>query len=450
MTEDYDLLVIGAGSGGLAAAKRAASYGARVAIVEQDRVGGTCVVRGCIPKKLMVYAAQCAHWYTDAQGYGWDASLPRFRWSVLRDRIAQEVQRLSQIHCQRLQQAGVKLIQGKARFSSPHGVEVGEVSLRGDRILIATGSEAVVPDLPGIEHAITSRDLFKLPDQPQRLAIIGGGYIGVEFAGVFNALGTEVIQLVRGPSILREFDADLRHHLQAAIIHRGVHLRTHTSVEALHVQPAGIDIQLSKADPPITVDAAVLFATGRAPNTAGLQLEKAGLSTQAGAIAVNHWGQTQQPHIYAVGDVTDQVMLTPVAIAQGRAFADTVFGSSAHPVSYEAIPTAIFSQPEAASVGLSEAQAQQKLGEQNIQVYRSYFRPLFYSLAEFDEKTFLKLVVDRQSQRVLGVHMVGKDAAEIIQSVAIALTMGATKADFDRTMPLHPSTAEELVTMEGG
>ncbi|MGF1498247.1 MAG: glutathione-disulfide reductase [Elainellaceae cyanobacterium] len=449
MAYDYDLLVLGAGSGGLAAAKRAASHGARVAIVENDLVGGTCVVRGCVPKKLLVYASQFSHLYQDAVGYGWEAVHPAFNWQRLVDIVDTEVNRLSQLHESFLDRADVELIRGTATFVDPHTVTVGERKVTGDRLLIATGGEAILPDIPGIEHALTSRQVFKLPQQPQRLAIIGGGYIGVEFAGVFNGLGTEVVQILRGDRILRGFDEDIRNHVQEAMMQRGITILPHTQVERLEKTADGTILYLNGDQGPeqITVDAAVLFAVGRAPNTANLRLENAGVETDLGAVAVNEWSQTSQPHIYAVGDVTNRVNLTPVAIDEGRAFADTVFGNVPRRVNYANIPTAVFSQPEAATVGLTEAAAIAQFGEANVKVYRSTFKPLFQSLTGSTERTLMKLVVDRQSDRVLGAHMVGKDAAEIIQSVAIAVNMGATKQDFDNTMALHPSTAEEFVTM---
>ncbi|MEL7085656.1 MAG: glutathione-disulfide reductase [Cyanobacteria bacterium J06597_1] len=459
MTYDYDLLVIGAGSGGLAAAKRAAGYGARVAIVESDLVGGTCVVRGCVPKKLLVYASRFSHIYTDAQGYGWDAVTPQFNWTRLTDIVDTEVNRLSQLHVGFLDTSKVDLLEGQAAFVDPHTIAINSRSNRlnatprqftAERILIATGSEAILPDIPGIEHALTSRDIFKLPEQPKRMAIIGGGYIGVEFAGIFNGLGTEVIQLVRGNSILRRFDLDIRTHLQAAMSLRGITILSDTQVERLEKTSDGTTLSLKGPNVPdsITVETVVLFATGRAPNTADLKLERAGVRTTAkGAVTVNTWSQTNQSHIYAVGDVTDRVNLTPVAIDEGRAFADTVFGDLPRQVNHSTIPTAVFSQPELATVGLTETEAIEQWGRDGVTVYQSMFRPMYYSLTGTSEKTLMKLVVDRHSDRVLGAHMVGKDAAEIIQSVAIALNMGATKQDFDRTMALHPSSAEEFVSM---
>lgn len=459
MKYDYDLLVIGAGSGGLAAAKRAAGYGAHVAIVENDLVGGTCVVRGCVPKKLLVYASRFSHTYADAEGYGWTAVNPQFNWNRLTEIVDTEVNRLSQLHVGFLDKSKVELIEGKAVFVNPHTIAVTRSSnelnvtprqFTGEHILIATGSEAILPDIPGIEHALTSREIFKLPELPKRMAIIGGGYIGVEFACVFNGLGTKVIQLVRGHSILRRFDRDICTHLQTAMSLRGITILSGTQVERLEKTTEGITLYLRGQNVPdtITVDTVVLFATGRAPNTADLNLEHASVrTTLKGAVTVNTWSQTNLAHIYAVGDVTDRLNLTPVAIDEGRAFADTVFGDIPRQVSHTSIPTAVFSQPELATVGLTEIEAVEQLGSDGVTVYQSAFRPLYDSLTGTSEKTLMKLVVDRHSDRVIGAHMVGKDAAEIIQSVAIALNMGATKQDFNRTMALHPSSAEEFVTM---
>lgn len=459
MTYDYDLLVIGAGSGGLAAAKRAAHHGARVAIVENDLVGGTCVVRGCVPKKLLVYASKFSHIYEDAEGYGWDAVKPHFNWSKLTDIVDSEVNRLSQLHVGFLDKSKVELIRGKAAFVDPHTIAISNAleksapnqhQFTAECILIATGSEAILPKLPGIEHGHTSREVFKLPEQPKRLAIIGGGYIAVEFAGIFNGLGTDVTLIVRGKEILKRFDDDIRTHLHESMSQRGITILTGTQV--VRIEKAGdvttLFLNGENAPDRIAVDATVLFATGRNPNTTDLHLEAADVDiSPRGAVRVNEWSQTNQPHIYAVGDVTNRVNLTPVAIDEGRAFAETVFGDRPRQVNYHNIPTAVFSQPEVATVGQTQAEAEAQLGKENIKVYQSTFRPLYQNLTGSTEKTLMKLVVDRQTDRVLGAHMVGKDAAEIIQAVAIALNRGASKQDFDSTMALHPSTAEEFVTM---
>lgn len=454
MACDYDLVVIGAGSGGLAGAKRAASYGAKVAIVEVDQVGGTCVVRGCIPKKLMVYSSQFSHLFDDALAYGWEGNKPRFHWTTLIAAVDREVRRLSTLHISMLQKAGVELLRGRATFVDPHRVAIGDRTVTAEKILIAVGGEAVLPDgIEGIEHGLTSRQMFTLPTQPERIAIVGGGYIGVEFAGILNGLGSQVSLIIRQDQILRGFDPEIRSHLQESLIQRGIRILPNTTVDRLQKTGEGIQLYLFSAaaaqdgsSEKLTVDA-VLFATGRKPNLAGLGLDQAGVQVQDQAIQVNGFSQTSQPHIFAVGDCTDRVNLTPVAIAEGRAFADTEFGQSPQQISYDHIPTAVFSQPEVGTVGLTEAEAQAQMGPAQIRVYRSKFRPLFYNLPGVEEKVLMKLVVEKSSDRILGLHMVGKDAAEIAQMAAIAINMGATKRDFDATMALHPSTAEEFVTM---
>jgi glutathione reductase (NADPH) len=447
MDFDYDLFVIGAGSGGLAAAKRAASYGAKVALAEEDLVGGTCVIRGCVPKKLMVYASHFSHTYTDAIGFGWEPVMPKFDWQRLIAAIDRETRRLSALHITLLDKSGVHLIQGRATLIDPQTIAVGEQKFTAKKILIAVGGEAVRASIPGVEHTFTSREMFRLAEQPKRIAIVGGGYIGTEFAGIMNGLGSEVTLIVRQNLILQGFDEDIRSHVQTGMTQHGIQFLTNTMVEKIEKTPDGLQLLLFQDQPlKLAVDA-VLFAIGRKPNLVGLGLDNAGVETSKGAIVVNEYSQTNQPHIFAVGDCTNRVNLTPVAIAEGRAFADSEFGQQPHVVSYENIPTAVFSQPEVGTVGMTETKAKQMLGEGNVIVYRSRFRPLFYNLAGVDEKMLLKLVVDRESDRILGAHIIGKDAAEIIQMAAIPINMGATKKDFDNTMALHPTTAEEFVTM---
>jgi glutathione reductase (NADPH) len=447
MTFDYDLFVLGAGSGGLAASKRAASYGAKVAIAEQDLVGGTCVIRGCVPKKLMVYASGFSHLYEDATAYGWSKVEPHFEWSSLVQAVDTEVRRLSRLHISFLEKNQVELLHGKARFVDAHTVEIDGHQITADKILIAVGGEATKPNIPGIEHAITSREIFLLPLQPKRFAVVGGGYIGTEFAGVLQGLGSEVFQIVRRDLILRGFDEDIRRGVQDGMAKHGVQFLTQTQVQKIEKVPEGVRLILSGGSmASLTVDA-ILYATGRKPLLEGLNLDQAGVTTEKGSIVVNEWSQTSQPNIFAVGDCCNQYNLTPVAIAEGRAFADTQFGNNAHHINYDNIATAVFSQPEACTVGLSEQDAKAQHGEDNIQIYRTQFRPMFYSLPKADEKIMMKLVVHKESDRILGAHMVGKDAAEIIQCVAIAVNMGATKQDFDNTMALHPTSAEEFVTM---
>ena len=446
MTYDYDLFVIGAGSGGLASSKRAASYGAKVAIAENDLVGGTCVIRGCVPKKLMVYGSRFSHLYKDAVGYGWSEVEPSFDWHKLIDAVNTEVLRLNKLHISFLEKAGVELIEEYAKFIDPHTIEVGDRKVTAEKILIAVGGKPEKIDIPGIEYCITSREMFHLKEQPKRMAVWGGGYIGVEFAGILNGVGTEVTQIIRRDSILRGFDQDICSNIQEGMAKHGINFRPNTNVEKIEKVSEGLKVYLSGENAePLIVDT-LLCATGRKPNLAGLNIENAGVETLRGAVAVSNNCRTTQANIYAIGDCIDKANLTPVAIAQGRAFADTEFGNISRTVSLENIPTAVFSEPEAGTVGLTEAAAKEKFGN-SVKCYRAKFRPMFHSLTGADEKVMVKLVVESNTERVLGVHMVGKDAAEIIQGMAIAINMGATKADFDRTIAIHPSTAEEFVTL---
>lgn len=446
MTYDYDLFVIGAGSGGLASSKRAASYGAKVAIAENDLVGGTCVIRGCVPKKLMVYASTFSHLYEDAIGYGWSPVESSFDWEKLVTTVDTEVRRLSQLHISFLEKAGVELISGYAKFIDPHTVEVGDRKITAAKILIAVGGEAHRIEIPGIEHAITSREIFLLKEQPKRLAILGGGYIGVEFACIMNGLGSQVTQIIRRERILHYFDEELRANVQEGMMKHGIEIVTGSSIESIEKTPEGLKLKLwGESQETLTVDA-LLCATGRLPNLEKLGLENAGVETDKGAIAVTKDSRTSQPHIFAVGDCTNRINLTPIAIAEGRAFADTEFGNNPRAISHENVASAVFSQPEAATVGLTEEEARAKFPD-SIKCYTAKFRPMFHALTGADEKTFVKLVVETNTDRVLGVHMVGKDAGEIIQGMAIAVNMGATKKDFDATIGIHPSTAEEFVTL---
>ncbi|PPS45454.1 glutathione-disulfide reductase [Chroococcidiopsis sp. TS-821] len=456
MNYDYDLFVIGAGSGGLAASKRAASYGAKVAIAEQDLVGGTCVIRGCIPKKLMVYGSRFPQLFRNAAGYGWHVGETELDWEYFITAIDKEVRRLSQLHVGFLEKAGVELIPHRATLVDPHTVEVGDRKVTAHKILIAVGGRPVKPDIPGIEYAITSNEMFHLPAQPKHIAILGAGYIGVEFASIMRGLGCEVTQIIRRDLILRGFDNDIRTGIQDGMTHHGVKFITNTEVEKVERVAEGLKITLSGEHQPIIADT-LLAATGRIPNIDGLGLENAGVEivptnvegpgyTTNPAIAVDDYSQTSQPNIFAVGDCTDKINLTPVAIAEGRAFADTEFGNHRRQMSHENVPSAVFSHPEAATVGLTEEQAREKCGDA-LQIYRARFRPLFHSLTGDDEKTIVKLVVDGNTDKVLGAHMVGEYAAEVIQGIAITIKMGATKKDFDATVGIHPSTAEEFVTL---
>ncbi|MEY3868106.1 MAG: hypothetical protein RLZZ338_1997 [Cyanobacteriota bacterium] len=446
MTYDYDLFVIGAGSGGLAASKRAASYGAKVAIAEGDLVGGTCVIRGCVPKKLMVYASSFSHLYKDAVGYGWSEVESSFDWTKLVETVDQEVHRLSQLHISYLEKAGVELISGFAKFVDAHTVEVGERKITADKILIAVGGEAIKPDIPGIENTITSREIFLLKEYPKRMAVMGGGYIGTEFACIMNGLGTKVSQIIRRDYILRGFDQDIRADIQEGMIKHGIDIIPETIVEKIEQTPEGLQLTLKgKEETTLTVDS-ILCAMGRKPNLMGLGLENAGVEVIKDAIAVSQNSRTSQGNIFAVGDCTNRINLTPVAIAEGRAFADTEFGNNPRAISHKNVPSAVFSQPEAATVGLTEEEARAQFGD-SVKCYKAKFRPMFYSLTGADEKTTVKLVVESHTDRVLGVHLVGKDSAEMIQGIAIAVNMGATKKDFDATIGIHPSSAEEIVTL---
>ncbi len=440
MNYDYDLFVVGAGSGGVACARRAAGYGAKVAIAEFSRLGGTCVNRGCIPKKLMVYASHFPGLFRDAQGYGWSATESSFDWQKLVTVIEKELTRLNGIYQRMLDKTNVKIYRGYGRFLDPHTVEIGEEKVTAEKILIAVGGKPQKPELPGIEYAITSDEMFTLQEQPKRIIILGGGYIGTEFACIMNGLGTEVTQMVRSEKILRGFDDDLRLTIQEGMVNHGINLITGKVPEEITKTPKG----LKAGD--VTADI-ILAATGRIPNLDKLGLENTGVEVKNGAVVADKYGQTAEKSIYAVGDCLDRVQLTPVAIREGRAFADTEFGGISKTMAYDNIPTAIFSTPEAGTVGLTEAEAQEKYGEEHIKVYRAKFKSTYYSLAGRDEKTMMKLVINQENDQVLGAHMVGDHAAEIIQGVAIAVKKGCTKADFDATVALHPTVAEEFVTM---
>ena len=441
----YDLFVVGGGSGGLAAARRAADYGVRVAIAEPTLLGGTCSARGCIPKKLMVYASRFSQLFEDAVGYGWSKPESQFNWQKMTAAVNHEVQRLDKLHADSLEKAGITLFRAKATFIDSRTLEVSGQKITADKILIAVGGRAIKPDIPGIEYALISDQMFHLPEQPNHLAIVGGGYIGVEFGGIMQGLGTQVTQIIREEMILKKFDEMIRTKVQKGMIQQGVHCLTNTEVTSIEKTSEGLQITLSDSSQK-TVDG-ILFAIGRTSNVAELRLENAEVKIVQKAIAVNELSQTNQAHIYAVGDCTNRVQLTPVAIAEGRAFADTVFGKQLRQVDYNNIPSSVFSNPQAAFVGLTEAEAQQQFGADNTITYCTTFKPLFHSLTDRDETASMKLVADKRSDRVLGAHMVGEYAAEIMQIMAVAVTARLTKADFDATMPLHPTSAEKFVTL---
>ena len=471
MASPFDLVVLGAGSGGLAAAKRAASYGAKVAIVEGDRVGGTCVIRGCVPKKLLVYGSSFRHSLSDAASYGWEVGPARCDPSVLLANVAAEVDRLDQLHRDLLAKAGVTLIRGWGRFVDAHTVEVtsgaggaeleGAVTegvvtkgaepgstaqqLIGERLLIAVGGRPKRPAIPGAELGWVSDDLFLQRQLPSKVVIVGAGFIACEFACILNGLGVAVTQLVRGDHLLRGFDRELAAAVQEAMEADGIEIRFAHSPAAISGAPGDLTVTTQSGE---QLDCgAVILATGRRPFLAGLDLEAAGVAIEGHRIPVTPDQVTNVPHIYAVGDVTDRINLTPVAVDEGRAFADTVYGNKPRRVNHQLVASAVFSDPELASVGLSEEEAIERYGEEAIHIHRARFRPMALALPKRGPRVLLKLVVEASSDKVLGCHMVGDHAAEIIQMAAIAIGMGATKADFDRTMALHPTVAEEFVTM---
>ena len=441
---DFDLFVLGAGSGGVRAARIAAGHGARVGICEESRVGGTCVIRGCVPKKLLSYAAHFAEDFEDAKGYGWEVGTAKFSWPKLIQAKDREIDRLNLIYLKLLADSGVELFNGHGSFIDPHHLQIGDQTVSAERILIATGGHPWVPDIPGSEHAITSNEAFYLDELPLRVAVVGGGYIACEFAGIFNGLGSQVFQLYRGDAVLRGFDHDVRRVVGAEMRKKGVELMLETTVEQIHKREQGLELVLHDGSV-LEVDQ-VMYATGRVPNVRGLGLREIGMEVRAtGQIVVDEFSQTNIEHIHAVGDVTSRVNLTPVAIYEGHAFADTVYGGMMRPVDHDFIASAVFSQPPVGSVGFSEEDACNHYGE--IDVYRTEFTPMKHTLSGRDEKTMMKMIVDRASQKVIGIHIVGMDAPEIVQGYAVAVKSGLTKECFDCTMGIHPTAAEELVTM---
>jgi glutathione reductase (NADPH) len=452
-TYDYDLFVIGAGSGGVRAARLTALGGKSVAIAEEYRVGGTCVVRGCVPKKFMVMASEVSHALHIAEGYGWSFDKATFDWPTFLQSKDVEIARLSGLYAANLGKAGVDLVHGRAVLTDAHTVQIlgkdgaPERSITAERILVATGGRPWKPeDLPGVEHAITSEEAFHLPELPRRILIAGGGYIAVEFAGIFAGLGVDTTLIYRGPNILRGFDDDVRAHLAGEIEKRGIKVILgcqHTSIEKTET---GLVSHLANG---MTMEHdVIMFATGRVPYVKGLGLETAGVElTAEGAIKVDELSKTTAENIWAIGDVTDRMNLTPVAIREGVAFHETVYRNNPQAFDYEAVATAVFSQPPVGVVGLSESQARHACpGE--VDVYVTRFRPMKYAFTGSDERVLMKLVVDAQSQRVVGVHIVGPDAPEMIQLAAIAVKAGLTKAQWDATCAVHPTMAEELVTLK--
>ena len=444
---DFDLFVIGAGSGGVRASRVAASHGARVAVAEEHRVGGTCVIRGCVPKKLLVYGAHFAEDLHDARQFGWDVPDCKFDWDRLRDNVLAEVDRLEGLYGQTLDSHKVTVLKARATVVGPQRVRLADgKEFTAERILIATGGCPHVPEFPGSEHAITSNEVFHLERLPKRIVIAGGGYIANEFAGIFNSFGSKVTIVNRGDAILRGYDEQLRDRLLQISMTKGIEFRFNAPFQSIEKQADGsLVVHLENCDP-IPADA-VLIAAGRLPNTSGLGLEDAGVDLDdRGAVVVDDRNQSSIPSIFAVGDVTDRIQLTPVAIREGQAFADTFYGNKPTTVDYANIPSAVFSHPPIGAVGMTEAEARNTLG--SVRVYTSDFRAMKNVLAGRNERALYKMVVDAATDRVVGLHMIGPDAPEILQAAAVAVKAGLTKADFDATVALHPSMAEELVLLK--
>ena len=443
---DYDLIVIGAGSGGVRAGRIAAGYGARVAVIEEDRPGGTCVIRGCVPKKLLVYGASVSGDLEDAAGFGWTIEKATHNWAELIAAKNTELDRLEGIYRKLLASAGAELIAGRGKILGPHQVWVGGRKISGETILVATGGWPHVPDIPGLKkYAITSAEALDLDSMPDRIVVYGAGYIALEFASIFNGLGSEVHLVYRGDLPLRGFDYDVRQHMAEAVAKRGINLNYGVNVTA--VRPNGKQLAVELSNGQVIQSEQILAATGRVPNTRGLGLQEAGVKmTDRGAICVDENSQTNVASIFAVGDVTDRINLTPVAIAEGHAFADTLFGQKQRQASHTNVASAVFSQPPVASVGLTEEEAKREHGA--LDVYESRFKPMKNTLSGRDERTYMKLIVASSSQKIVGIHMVGPDSAEIMQGLAIAVNMGATKKDFDAVIGIHPTAAEEFVTMQ--
>lgn len=440
---DYDLFVVGAGSGGVRAARVAAELGAKVAIGETDRMGGTCVNVGCIPKKLFVYGSHFSYDLDDARGYGWSTQ-PTFDWATLKDNKDREIVRLNGIYENLLARAGVEILRGRVRLLDAHRIEIAGGQRTAERILIATGGKAIVPDIPGREHALTSDAVFSLETLPRRMMVVGAGYIALELGSICCALGVDVTLVHRGEEILRGFDHDLRCHLHSELEAKGMRILLETQVTELRKKGSVFEAELDSGD--VLETDFPMFAIGREPNVEGLGLHELGVElNQRGGIVVDENYSSSVPSIHAVGDVIDHIQLTPVAVAEGMHFAHHFYGEGEHRIDYLSIPTAVFCQPELATVGLTEKEAWHRC--QDVRVYKSVFTPLKLALSERKEHTIVKLVVDASDDRVLGCHMAGHGAAEIIQGLAVAIKAGATKAQFDATIGIHPTAAEEFVTL---
>jgi glutathione reductase (NADPH) len=441
---DYDLFTIGAGSGGVRASRVSAAYGAKVAVAEERYLGGTCVNVGCIPKKLLVYASHFSDDFEDAAGYGWMVGERRIDWAKLIANKNKEISRLNEVYRKLLQDSGVTVMDSRAEIVDPHTVVLGGKTMTAKYILVGVGSWPMVPKFSGSEHAITSNEIFFLPALPRKIIIVGGGYIGVEFAGILHGLGVEVTQLYWGPLFLRGFDYDCRETLADEMKKRGIDLRFDADIQKIEKTRAGLRATLNGGA--IVEANQILYATGRVPKTGSLGLENAGVRMDKdGAVLVNDYSKTNVDSIYAIGDCTSRMMLTPVAIAEGRAVAETLFNNNPMKPNYINVPSAVFSIPNIGTVGLTETQALQQY--KKVEVYKTTFKPLKHTLSGRDERTMMKIVVDHATDKVVGCHMVGPDAGEIIQGLAVAINCGATKAQFDATIGIHPTAAEEFVTM---
>tara|TARA_B100000676_G_scaffold313478_1_gene395292 strand:+ start:5290 stop:6669 length:1380 start_codon:yes stop_codon:yes gene_type:complete len=442
---DYDLFVIGGGSGGVRAARMSAGHGARVAIAEERYWGGTCVNVGCVPKKLFSYAAHFAEDFHDAARFGWTVGEPSFDWATLRDNKTAEIERLNGIYDRMLKAAGCEVLWGRATVVDPHTVEINGQQITADKILIAVGGWPFVPDIPGKEHAVTSNEMFFLEELPRDIVVVGGGYIAVEFAGIMKGLGVNVTQLYRGPHFLRGFDDDIREHLAVEMRKKGIDLRFNCNIDIIEKKGTRLVADLNDGSQ-IETDM-VMYATGRRPSTRGIGLEEAGVElNDNGTIPVDEQFQSNVPSILALGDILGRIELTPVATTEGMAIANTHFAGKPTTVDYNYVPSAVFSQPPIGSVGLTEAQARDEHGDY-IDVYLSEFKPLKHTISGNEERTLMKLVVVRSTDRVVGAHMVGPEAGEMMQGFAVAMKAGATKAIFDSTIGIHPTSAEEFVTM---
>ncbi len=445
MSFDYDLFVIGAGSGGVRAARMSAGHGAKVAVAEEYRVGGTCVIRGCVPKKLFVYASHFAEEFEDAAGFGWTVADAKFDWPTLVKNKDAEIDRLNSIYIKNLEASGVEILQGRAIVKDANTVTLDGHDINAKYILVAVGGTPFMPQIEGIEHAISSNEAFHIEELPQHIIVVGGGYIAVEFAGIFNGLGVDTTLVYRGPQILRGFDNEVRDHLAAEMAMKGVIIKTESDIAAITKTANGYTVTYQDGSTQNT--GLVMYATGRVPMTEGLGLENAGVELGAkGEIKVDAYSKTNIDSIYAVGDVTARAELTPVAIREGTAFAETLFNDNPLAVDHSIIPTAVFSQPPVGTVGLGEEAALEAGHE--IDVYGASFRPMKNTLSGNPEKTLMKLIVDKDDDKVLGLHIVGPDSGEMIQAFGVAITMGATKAQFDATIAVHPTAAEELVTFK--